>query len=170
MQSDRTPILRSLLFVVFASLIVLFTAAPGRSQDTVTGAFLGTVTNSLTGLPITGAAVEIINEQTGLSIPKTTDSEGRFYQGLLTPGVYRIRVAATGFQTREVLQRLFITRTGEVVPVPVQLDPATAATTTTTPPAPLTAEDSDVRARINTSDARRGDSFTEIEVVTLPLG
>ena len=131
MQSDRTPIFRSWLFLVLASLIVIFAAAPARSQDTVTGAFLGTVTNSLTGLPITGAAVEIINEQTGLIIPKTTDSEGRFFQGLLAPGVYRSRVAAQGFQTREVLQRLFITRTGEVVPVPVQLDPVTAATATT---------------------------------------
>ena len=57
------------------------------------------------------------------------------------------------------------------MPVPVQLDPATAATATTTPtPALLTEEDSDVRARLNTADARRGDSFTEIEIVTLPLG
>lgn len=170
MQSDRTTVFRSFLLLASATLTVMFMAAPARSQDTVTGAFLGTVTNSLTGEPITGAAVEIINEQTGLSIPKTTDSEGRFYQGLLAPGIYRIRVSALGFQTREVLQRLFITRTGEVVPVPVQLDPASAATATTTPATPLTEEDSDVRARINTADGRRGDSFTEIEVVTLPLG
>ena len=169
MQSDHTPAIRSLWPLGIASLLVILMAAHGRSQDTVTGAFLGTVTNSLSGDPITGAAVVIINEQTGLSIPKTTDSEGRFYQGLLAPGIYRIRVAAQGFQTREVLQRLFITRTGEVVPVPVQLDPTSAATATATP-APLTEEDSDVRARLNTADARRGDSFTEIEVVTLPLG
>ncbi len=170
MQSDRTPVSRSLLLLLCATLAIIFIAPPARSQDTVTGAFLGTVTNSLTGLPITGAAVDIINEQTGVSIPKTTDSEGRFFQGLLAPGVYRIRVAAQGFQTREVLQRLFITRTGEVVPVPVQLDPAPAGTTPTTPPTALTEEDSDVRARINTADARRGDSFTEVEIVTLPLG
>jgi hypothetical protein len=171
MQSNCKHIIRLSWAIVSTSLIVILIAAPGVSQDTVTGAFLGRVTNSLTGEPISRAAVEIINEQTGLMIPKTTDSEGRFYQGLLPPGIYRIRVASAGFQTREVLQRLFITRTGEVVPVPVQLDPAGAATATTTPtPAVLTEEDSDVRSRINTSDARRGDSFTEIEVVTLPLG
>src|SRR6185436_10218404 len=151
------------------SLLVVSSASVGRSQDTVTGAFLGTVTNSLTGEAITGAAIEIINEQTGLSIPKTTDAQGRFYQGLLAPGIYRIRVGAQGFQTREVLQRLFITRTGEVVPVPVQLDPISAATAAATP-VPSTEEGSDVRARLNTADASRGDSFTEIEVATLPLG
>ena len=172
MQPDRLAGFRSLWLVVSATLIIInFSALTGRSQDTVTGAFLGTVTNSLTAEPITGAEVVIINEQTGLSIPKTTDSEGRFFQGLLAPGIYRIRVAAPGFQTREVLQRLFISRTGEVVPVPVQLDPATTATPTTTPaPTLMTEDDSDVRARLNTSDASRGGSFTEIEVVTLPLG
>ena len=173
MQSNLPPVFRSLLLLPIAAVIVIFIAAPGRSQDTVTGAFLGTVTNSLTGEPITGAAVEIINEQTGLSIPKTTDSEGRFYQGLLAPGIYRIRVGAQGFQTREVLQRLFITRTGEVVPVPVRLDPVSAPAATSTPTStspPLTEEDNDVRARRNTIDASRGDSFTEVEVSTLPLG
>jgi len=89
------------------------------AQDTLTGAFEGTVSNSQTGEPIDGAAVEIVNQQTGLVIPKRSDSRGRFYQGLLNPGLYTIRVAAAGYQTREVVQRLFITRTGEVVPVRV---------------------------------------------------
>ena len=83
MQSNLPPVFHSLLILAIAAVIVIFIAAPGQSQDTVTGAFLGTVTNSLTGEPITGAEVAIINEQTGLSIPKTTDSEGRFFQGLL---------------------------------------------------------------------------------------
>jgi hypothetical protein len=142
------------------------------AQDTVTGAFEGTVTNSVTGAIISGAAIEIINQQTGLSIPKTSDSRGRFYQGLLSPGIYLIRVSANGFQTREVRQRLFITRTGEVVPVPVALDPApTVAPVSPTPtPLPQTEVDTDVRARVNASDARQGGAFTEEEVSTLPLG
>ena len=170
MASPPPVVFRVLLHLALTSLLVIFIVSLATSQDTVTGAFLGTVTSSLTGESITGATVEIINEQTGLSIPKTTDAQGRFYQGLLAPGIYRIRVGAQGFQTREVLQRLFITRTGEVVPVPVQLDPATAATATTTAPAPLTEEDTDIRSRLNTADGRRGGSFSEIQVVTLPLG
>ena len=137
------------------------------AQDTLTGAFEGIITNSQTGEPIAGATAQIINQETNLIIQKRTDSRGRFYQGLLNPGIYTIRVAAAGFQTKEVLQRLFITRTGEVVPVPVQLDPvATSASRTPL----LTVEDTDIRARINARDARRDGAFTEEEVSTLPLG
>ncbi|HYP00769.1 MAG TPA: carboxypeptidase-like regulatory domain-containing protein, partial [Pyrinomonadaceae bacterium] len=143
-----------------------------HAQDTVTGAFEGMVTNSETGAVIAGASVQIINQQTGQTIPKTSDARGRFYQGLLSPGIYTIRVSAPGFATREVRQRLFITRTGEVVPVPVALDPApTGATAAPTPtPLPQTELDTDIRARINASDARQGGAFTEEEVSTLPLG
>ena len=171
----------SLLIIVCAVCSLLFVRA-GRTQDTVTGAFEGTVTNSQTDVPVAGATVLIINQQTGLSIPKTSDTRGRFYQGLLAPGIYTIRVAAPGFQTREVQQRLFITRTGEVVPVPVALEPDTPATATATPtpitgaptpaptPGPQTDEDTDIRARINAASGERGGAFTEEEVSMLPLG
>jgi len=173
------PRARAATSVVVTWLLLLGIFAPAGltvtsvyAQDTVTGAFEGTVTNSQTGAIISGAAVQIINQQTGQALPKTSDSRGRFYAGLLAPGIYLIRVSATGYQTREVRQRLFITRTGEVVPVPVALDPApTVAPTSPTPtPLPQTEVDTDVRARVNASDARQGGAFTEEEVSTLPLG
>ena len=102
----------------------------------MTGAFEGTVTNSQTSDPIAGATAEIINLETGISLTKTTDARGRFYQGLLTPGLYRIRVSQTGFQTQEVVQRLQIARTGEVVPVPVSLEPTTTVAPPTQPTQP----------------------------------
>jgi hypothetical protein len=88
---------------VFVSLFLLLgivapagmIAPPAYAQDTVTGAFEGTVTNSETGAVISGASVEIINQQTGQTITKTSDTRGRFYQGLLSPGIYLIRVSAT---------------------------------------------------------------------------
>jgi len=161
----------------FGLLFVLFLAASrGFSQDTVTGAFEGTVTNGLTGDPIERATVEITNVETGVAFTKHTDARGRFYQGLLTPGVYRIRVSQNGYQSREVLQRLNISRTGEVVPVPVSLDPATATsptqpipvTTSTTANAPTAS--TVIRSGINTNDAQLSASFTEAELNNLPLG
>ena len=171
------------------SISIPFATVRVSSQDTVTGAFEGTVTNSVTGDVISGAAVEIINQQTNQTTPKTSDTRGRFYAGLLAPGIYLIRVSAVGFQTKEVRQRLFITRTGEVVPVPVALDPAPpvpvvsptpittpgsrpplTATATPTPAPVLTEDETDIRARINASDARQGGAFTEEELTTLPLG
>ncbi len=159
--------------LLLASALLIFFSSFATAQDTVTGAFEGTVTSSQTGAPV-AAAVEIVNQQTGLVIPKRTDSRGRFYQGLLQPGIYTIRVSAPGFQTKEVVQRLFITRTGEVVPVPVSLDPVPVATAAPSPSpgtaAAQSAKDTDVRATINMTDARRGGAFTEEEVSTLPLG
>lgn len=154
-------------------LIILGIPAAARAQDTVTGAFEGIVSDSQTGAALKGALVEIVNQQTGVTIILRTDYRGRFYQGLLIPGVYRIRVSTTGYEPREVLQRLKITYTGEVVPVPVALDPvsATPAPVGVPSPAPaaLTAADTDIRSSIITTDARRSGSFSEDELATLPL-
>ena len=160
----RTLVLLGLLMIVAGGL-----AKSTMAQDTVTGAFEGTVTDSQTGAPLKDAAVEIINQQTNLTINLSTDSRGRFYQGLLIPGIYRVRVTLAGYQTREVLQRLKITYTGEVVPVPVELDPVAPAATTATP-APATAvEDTDIRSEMNRADGARRGSFSEEEVAGLPL-
>ncbi|CAN5817249.1 hypothetical protein BH18ACI4_BH18ACI4_21320 [soil metagenome] len=165
-------LVRALMGVVLTCLL-LSGATEVRAQDTVTGAFEGIVSDSQSGVAVKGAAVEIINEQTGLIRSLKTDFRGRFYQGLLIPGVYRIRVSMLGYQTREVLQRLKITYTGEVVPVPVALDPAPATVTPTATPSPpvtLGVADTEVRSSIARSDGRRGGSFNEEEVSTLPLG
>jgi hypothetical protein len=161
---SRTAILLLLLTLIGG------TASLAAAQDTVTGAFEGVVSDSQTGALLKGAAVEIINQQTGLTINLLSDNRGRFYQGLLLPGIYRVRVALPGYQTREVLQRLKITYTGEVVPVPVALDPVSpAATATPTPAAALGVEDTDTRASMNRADGTRSGSYSEEEVSTLPL-
>ena len=113
-------------------------------QDPVTGAFEGTVTNRQGGAAITGAIVQFINTMTEVPVAKRSDAQGRFYQGLLPPGVYRIRVSAAGFKTTIVEQRLLATRPNSVVPVPVVLEPEVAVTLPppptnspgTTPPPP----------------------------------
>lgn len=154
-----------------AVVLVLGLSASTRAQDTVTGAFEGTISDSQTGAALKGAVVEIINQQTGVATSLRTDYRGRFYQGLLIPGVYRIRVSNPGYEPREVLQRLKITYTGEVVPVPVALDPTGAAPAPASSPTPApAATDTDIRSSIITSDARRSGSFSSEEVSTLPLG
>src|SRR5437588_6152730 len=151
-------------------VLTFFVCSFGKGQNTVTGAFEGHVTNSQTGAALKGASVEIVNLQTGILIKLETDYRGTFFQGLLIPGNYLVRVSYPGYQTREVPERLRITVTGEVVPIPVELDPAPAAGAPTPTPTPLlTVEDTDIRATIITIDGRRSGSFTEEEVSTLPL-
>ncbi len=109
---------------LFLGSILLFAFVSGKAQDTATGAFEGIVSDSQTGLPLKGAAVEIINQQTGVTFNIRTDYRGSFFQGLLLPGIYLVRVTMPGYATKSVPQRLRITYIGEVVPVPVALDPA----------------------------------------------
>jgi hypothetical protein len=190
-------LLRALVAVVLAALFAFPVAHHAAAQDTVTGAFEGTVRDSRTGQPIARARVEFINQQTVVSLFKLSDSQGRFYQGLLTPGTYTIRATAQGYEPGETVQRLLGMRTGEVVPVPIVLDPAgttTAPTPTGTTPQPSptvaatnpttpgaatatpaatpqhTAAETDLRGSVNGKDTRRSGAFTEVEVQSLPLG
>src|SRR6266850_3438377 len=174
-QEARPKRTRATITLLLLIISVLVMTKSTHAQDTVTGAFEGTVTDSRTGAPLKGADVEITNQQTGLKINIQTDNRGRFYQGLILPGVYNIRVALANYQTHEHLQLLKITYTGEVVPVPVSLEPAppgtpAVATPTTSTTAAPGVEDTDIPAGINRLDGRRSGSFSEEEVVTLPLG
>ena len=148
---------------------LFFVCSTALAQDTVTGAFEGTVTDSQTGAPLKDALVEIINQQTNVNLTIKADYRGRFFQGLLLPGTYIVRVSMPGYATKAVVQLLRITYTGEVVPVPVALDPdptGTAVPASTTPPNPT----DDIRTSMITVDGRRSGSYGELEVVALPIG
>ncbi len=173
MPRSTSHISSSLVAQTVVALAILLSASLSTfAQDTVTGAFEGTVTDSQTGNPLKDAAVEIINQQTNVTISLKTDYRGRFFQGLLLPGTYIVRVSMNGYLTKAAIQLLKITYTGEVVPVPVALDPAPAGTTPPPPAtvAPVPAETNDIRASIITTDGRRMGSYSSTEVVSLPVG
>src|SRR5262249_25684632 len=153
-------------------LVLLGANITAYSQDTVTGAFQGMVTDSQSGAPLKDALVEITNQQTLVSIIVKTNYRGEFFRGLLLPGTYMVRVSRRGYATRAVLQALRITSTGEVVPVPVALDPAPAGAIPPAPAAvvPTAVEENDIRASIISIDGRRSGSYLENEIVALPLG
>ena len=165
---NLSQFLKIVRITVPAVVISLLLFAAASAQDTVTGAFQGTISNSLTGAPVSGATVEIINEQTGVSYSLITDSKGQFYRGLLAPGIYQIRVSITGFKPRLLRRPLNVSRTGEVVPVPISLEPETVGATQ--PSQAVLEEADDIRVEINTIDARRDGSFKHEEATVLPLG
>jgi len=137
-----------------------------RAQSTITGAFFGKVSNSQTGLPVKGALVEIINQQNRIVFSEHTNYRGEFFRGELLPGNYIVRVSMAGYRNSEVPQPLRITNKGEVIPVPVSLDPIGAPITAPT----LTLEDTEIRSLIIRIDGRRSGSHSDQEVITLPLG
>jgi hypothetical protein len=76
--------------------IVLCTTI-GAFGQTATGVLDGRVDDS-SGSAVPGAKVTIENQATGVHQDLVTNSEGRFYQGFVLPGAYRVSVEKTGFQ------------------------------------------------------------------------
>jgi hypothetical protein len=97
------------------------------AQDTVTGAFDGVVIDKLSGEPVRGATVEMIHKEGGEHRRLTTDPRGQFFQALLRPGSYTIRVFKAGYQDLEVTQDLPTLRRTEFESMPDGLEPGSSA-------------------------------------------
>jgi hypothetical protein len=67
------------------------------SAQTTTSIITGVVQDS-SGAVIPGAQVQITNEESGLTVPATTNQVGLYRVPNLYPGVYRVAVEAPGFQ------------------------------------------------------------------------
>lgn len=153
---------------VVAALLCLFMAGVS-AQDTVTGAFQGDVSDNQTTNALPGVAVRITSVERGVVYELITDSQGRFYQGLLAPGFYDISVTLTGYKPQLLRREIKVSRTGDIIPVPVSLEPEPPGVPVQPPPTiPEPAED--VRVEINTADARRDGSYREEAITRLPLG
>ncbi|HYU46891.1 MAG TPA: carboxypeptidase regulatory-like domain-containing protein [Terriglobales bacterium] len=82
-----------LLFLLGALAVSL------SAQTTIsTGSIQGAVTDP-TGALVGGAKVTITNKATGQTINLTTNSAGEYNSGSLTPGDYKVQVAAKGFSS-----------------------------------------------------------------------
>src|SRR5437016_3386037 len=88
----RESMLRSPIVVIAA--IALCTSALAQNAN---GILDGRITDS-SGASIPGAKVTVENQGTGTSQQYTTNADGRFYQGQVLIGAYRVTVEKTGFQ------------------------------------------------------------------------
>ncbi|MGD1093049.1 MAG: carboxypeptidase regulatory-like domain-containing protein [Bryobacteraceae bacterium] len=82
-------------------LLPLFLSALLHGQTTQ-GVISGRLLNSVTGRPVSAAAVAYSSSVNTITGTATSDGSGYFHLPLLSPGVYRIRVVADGFQSQEV--------------------------------------------------------------------
>ena len=69
------------------------------SGQTTQGLISGRLLDSITGDPIGGAAIEYSSSSTGTAL---SQADGFYYLPLLSPGLYRVRVTAPGFQGQEL--------------------------------------------------------------------
>jgi hypothetical protein len=70
--------------------------------QTTQGIISGRLLNSTTGRPVGAASVEYLSSASALAGSSASDPGGFYVLPLLSPGVYRIRVIAAGFQSQEV--------------------------------------------------------------------
>jgi len=105
--------------ISFAALtvgVLLLASLVLSAQTTIsTGSIQGTVTDP-TGAVVGGAKVTITRKGTGESRKLSTNSDGIYISGALSPGDYTVRVEAKGFKTSEFAAnvQVGVTRSGNV--------------------------------------------------------
>ncbi len=140
-------------FVMFLGL-----ATVGFAQSTSRGAINGSVKDP-SGASVASAAVEIVNQQTGIvERTMTTNSDGSFRATLLPIGNYKVIVTASGFAKTEAPDiRVIVTDTTNVT-VSLKVGAVSEALTIT-----------DAATPVQTSNATTGQSLGSDTVAGLPL-
>ncbi|WP_165420235.1 TonB-dependent receptor [Edaphobacter modestus] len=84
--------------LLILSALALITSTVMCFGQGVTGRIQGTVQDG-TGAVVPKATITVTNQDTGVSSRYTSGSQGEFIANLLSPGNYKIEVAAAGFRT-----------------------------------------------------------------------
>lgn len=145
-------------FVVFLLLVAVFAlSAAGQDLDDVTiaGKVVDSNNQAVVGATVTATHVESAVERT-----LTSDEDGRYRFIELKPGVYKVKVAATGFGAKETVD--LQTVSGQNVQLDFALAPADVTASTT-----VTVSDEDVPA-VDTSRTVVGGTVTQREIEELP--
>src|SRR5437879_4860131 len=106
--------------IVLPCAFILLSSVSVLAQSPTTGRIAGTVRDPNSAV-IVGAEVTVSSKATAEERKAITDNEGNYSASLLSPGVYRVKVTATGFASASKDAQVFITETTEV---DVQLDVA----------------------------------------------
>ncbi len=129
----------------------------GSAQDTSTATITGTVTDT-SGAVVPGAAIEVLNQNTGLKTTTKSNAEGAFVVPELPIAVYTVNVSKEGFNT--------YSQTG------IELHPGTVASVNPTLKAGGIATVVTVQATATTVQATTPEVANEVsaeEAYTLPL-
>ena len=142
-------------YVAVFSIAVLFCCTKARGQ--ATGSFLGTVTDK-SGAVVSGAAVIVTSQGTGISRETKTDDVGHYVVNLLPVGMYTLRVTSQGFQPVETKD------------IKLQVDEQRELDFTLAPGTVSTAiEVSATEVAVETSNPTLGQVITSQQVAQLPL-
>jgi hypothetical protein len=133
----------------FATLLVCAWLSWAQSQ-LGTGAISGTVKDS-SGALVADAQVTIEQAETSLTRQVKTSSAGEFLAPVLPTGMYRVRIAKTGFATLE--QNDIAVDVGATTNIPVELKPGDVTeTVTVTSSAPIDPAQTDISSLVDSSE------------------
>jgi hypothetical protein len=143
-------------------------------QGQTTGAIQGSVLDSASRQPISGAIITVTNEDTGLERTTVSSAGGIYTINTLPPGFYTIKASADGYQTDSITRfPVRLSKVNTITPPPFALSKAgQAAPPQPTQPAQSPAEpggESQVEQLVNTVNATRSENFDSRQLVSLPL-
>src|ERR1035441_134947 len=144
---------RALFVAVLSSILSLCPLVYSQANGTLSG----TVSDK-TGSVVSGAAVTITSQGTGLTRQAKTDDSGHYLVPLLPVAFYTIRVEAQGFQTTE--QKDIRLQVDESREVDFSIKPASVSSTV---------EVTATEVAVETTNPTLGQVITSEEVADLPL-
>lgn len=166
-QNTRRNFFTFFFVIPFVLGLIVFLVAPAAAQGPVNGGFEGRVSDVDTKIALPGAIVQFTNSTNGFQTAKKSDATGYFRQDTLQPGIYIIKITLDGYETQQITQQLYATRSNTVVPVPVFLKKASAVTSPGTLFGNGEISDLETGGSLN---PRRDEAFGARQVATLPLG
>jgi hypothetical protein len=95
-----TMLRNSLNILLLAAAVPCLFLEPASGQGETTSAIMGRVSD-VTAAPVPGAGVTATHKETGLKRFAKTDESGRFNFPQLKPGIYSVKVEATGFEVQQ---------------------------------------------------------------------
>jgi hypothetical protein len=146
-----------LSFLTCALILSISTFSVAQDLDNVT--ISGKVTDS-NKLPITGATISATLVTTGAERTAQSDEEGRYRLVNLPPGVYAVKITATGFGAKE--RKDLTTVSGQNVQLNFELVPGDVSGSVV-----VTAND-DATATVDTTRTVVGGTITERDVEDIP--
>src|SRR3984885_939171 len=142
---------------------------PRALGQAVYGSILGTVTDP-SGAAVTGAKVTVTSETKNVSTETTTNESGNYSVSHLTPDVYSVQIAGTGFKTLEFKGIQVSADTGTDINGQFEIGSATEQVEVTSEAPQLKTDRSDVAIEFNSKFIEDlpvlNRNFTNFELLT----
>ena len=142
---------------VAASIVLILAASEGAKAQVLYGSIVGTVEDQ-SGAVVPNATVTVTSKETGVSRETKTDIAGRYALPNMLPGMYAVRVSATGFRTLTRENVAVVINTVTRVDLKLEVGAVNEQVTVAAAAAMLQTDKSDVRTEI-----------TNREMASLPL-